>query len=64
MECWGAQGGGYSTTLGGKGAYCSGILSITQTTSIYIYILVAVDVLLQMQILLISLMEGDLRNIK
>ena len=38
MECWGAQGGGYSTTLGGKGAYCSGILSISQACNIYIYI--------------------------
>ena len=38
MECWGAQGGGYSTILGGKGAYCSGIFSISQATNIYVYV--------------------------
>ena len=38
MECWGAQGGGYNSTLGGKGAYCFGILQIAQVTNIYIYV--------------------------
>ena len=38
LECWGAQGGTYSTTYyGGKGGYSKGILTLTQNTNIFIY---------------------------
>ena len=37
LECWGAQGGTYSSYLGGKGGYSSGILTITEKTSVYLY---------------------------
>ena len=43
VECWGAQGGkgcfnGNYTRPGGKGAYCSGILTVRKPTTFYIYV--------------------------
>ena len=38
LECWGAQGGSYNEYLGGAGGYSHGILNITQTTQLYIYV--------------------------
>ena len=37
LECWGAQGGTYSTYIGGKGGYASGILTIMENTTLYLY---------------------------
>ena len=37
LECWGAQGGSYSTYVGGKGGYASGILTIMENTTLYLY---------------------------
>ena len=38
LECWGAQGGSYDETyLGGKGGYASGILTLSDTTTLYLY---------------------------
>jgi hypothetical protein len=36
FECWGARGGGSGKV--GKGAYTSGILSLTRTQNVYVYI--------------------------
>ena len=39
LEVWGAQGGaGYAGSLGGKGAYAQGVLTLTDPTTIYIYV--------------------------
>ena len=40
FQAWGAQGGGIQSTktMGGKGGYASGILSILRPTYIYIYV--------------------------
>ena len=38
LECWGAQGGSDDDNLGGAGGYSHGILNITQTTQLYIYV--------------------------
>ena len=38
MECWGAQGGGNSSTPGGKGAYTTGQLSLSSGASLYVYV--------------------------
>lgn len=36
LECWGAQGGGYSSfNLGGKGGYSIGTLTLTTNTTLY-----------------------------
>lgn len=38
LECWGAQGGNYSTTYtGGKGGYSTGQLSLIKNTTLYLY---------------------------
>lgn len=38
LECWGAQGGSYSTTYtGGKGGYSIGTLTLQQSTTLYLY---------------------------
>lgn len=38
LECWGAQGGDYSTTIfGGKGGYSEGVLTLIEPTSVYVY---------------------------
>ena len=38
LECWGAQGGSYSTYLGGYGGYSVGILQLTEkSTNLYLY---------------------------
>ena len=38
LECWGAQGGDYSTTYtGGRGGFSSGILNLTEKTTVYLY---------------------------
>lgn len=36
LECWGAQGGTYSSYRGGAGGYSSGIINITEPTTLYI----------------------------
>lgn len=36
FECWGAQGGTYSSIVGGKGGYSKGILTLENDTNIYI----------------------------
>ena len=38
LEVWGAQGGGSSTTSGGKGAYVSGYLKLLKGVILYVYI--------------------------
>ena len=39
LECWGAQGGYRSNTnYGGKGGYSTGTLTLTQKTTIYVYV--------------------------
>lgn len=38
VETWGAQGGDYLTILGGKGAYSSGNIHLTEGTNIYVYV--------------------------
>ena len=38
LEVWGAQGGSYNTTyVGGKGGYSYGTLTLTETTTLYVY---------------------------
>ena len=37
IECWGAQGGSYSTYIGGKGAYTKGNISLEKSTILYVY---------------------------
>ena len=36
LECWGAQGGGYSSYPGGRGAYTKGDLTLTQGENLYV----------------------------
>ena len=38
LEVWGAQGGSYSTYLGGKGGYSKGTLTLTEDTKAYVYV--------------------------
>ena len=38
LECWGAEGGSYSTYTGGKGGYSAGTLTLNEPTWIYIYV--------------------------
>ena len=38
LEVWGAQGGSYSTYLGGKGGYSKGTLTLTEDTTAYVYV--------------------------
>jgi hypothetical protein len=38
MECWGAQGGDYSSARGGRGAYTCGIININTNSVFYLYI--------------------------
>ena len=38
MECWGASGGGTTSTPGGKGAYTYGKISLTKNTNLYVYV--------------------------
>lgn len=39
IECWGAQGGSYSTTYyGGKGGYSVGKLTLESNTTVYVYV--------------------------
>lgn len=37
LECWGAQGGTYSSYIGGKGGYSVGTLTLTEKTTLYVY---------------------------
>lgn len=38
LEVWGAQGGSYSTTsIGGSGGYSTGIINITEETTLFLY---------------------------
>ena len=39
LECWGAQGGSYSTSyLGGLGGYSKGTINLTKGTKLFIYV--------------------------
>lgn len=39
IECWGAQGGSINSTyVGGKGGYSYGTLTLTESTTLYIYV--------------------------
>jgi len=38
VELYGAEGGSYSTTLGSKGTYVRGELSLDKTTTVYVYV--------------------------
>ena len=38
LEVWGAQGGSYSTYLGGKGGYSKGTLTLNEDTTAYVYV--------------------------
>lgn len=38
LECWGAQGGSYSSYSGGAGGYSIGTLSLSSKTTLYIYV--------------------------
>lgn len=35
LECWGAQGGSYSSYLGGRGGYARGVLTLTAETTVF-----------------------------
>lgn len=38
LECWGAQGGNYNTSYqGGKGGYSTGLLTLADNTTLYLY---------------------------
>lgn len=38
LQCWGAQGGSYSTYYGGRGGYSEGILTLTErSNTLYVY---------------------------
>ena len=37
LECWGAQGGGWTNNIGGNGGYSTGILTLTTDTTLYLY---------------------------
>ncbi|MBO7080074.1 MAG: hypothetical protein J6W64_09820 [Bacilli bacterium] len=38
LECWGAQGGGWTNNIGGNGGYSTGILTLSaQNTILYLY---------------------------
>ena len=36
LECWGGQGGTYSSYIGGYGGYSKGTITLTKTTTVYI----------------------------
>lgn len=36
LECWGAQGGSYSSYIGGYGGYSKGTITLTEATTVYI----------------------------
>lgn len=36
LECWGAQGGTYSSYIGGYGGYSKGTITLTKTTTVYV----------------------------
>lgn len=38
LECWGAQGGNYSSYEGGRGGYSVGTLTLESPTKVYIYV--------------------------
>lgn len=38
LECWGAQGGTYHSYYGGAGGYSVGIINLTETIQVYIYV--------------------------
>ena len=38
LEVWGAQGGSYNTTAGGKGGYSAGTITIPTQTTVYVYV--------------------------
>ena len=38
LEAWGAQGGSTNGGVGGKGAYTSGIIDLSRSTSLYVYV--------------------------
>ena len=38
LEAWGAQGGSYSTYLGGKGGYSKGTITLTEDTTAFVYV--------------------------
>lgn len=38
IECWGGQGGTYSSYIGGYGGYSVGTITLTKSTTVYIYV--------------------------
>ena len=38
LQAWGAQGGNYSTYLGGKGGYSKGTITLTEDTTAFVYV--------------------------
>lgn len=36
LECWGGQGGTYSSYIGGYGGYSKGIITLAKTTTVYV----------------------------
>ena len=38
LECWGAQGGSYSSYIGGYGGYSKGTITLTEATTVYIFV--------------------------
>lgn len=36
LECWGGQGGTYSSYIGGYGGYSKGTITLTKTTTVYV----------------------------
>ena len=36
IECWGGQGGTYSSYIGGYGGYSKGTITLTEATTVYI----------------------------
>ena len=38
IECWGGQGGTYSSYIGGYGGYSKGTITLTEATTVYIFV--------------------------
>lgn len=38
IECWGGQGGSYSSYIGGYGGYSKGTITLTEATTVYIFV--------------------------
>ena len=55
LECWGAQGGGWTNNIGGNGGYSTGILTLSAQNTIYICTLE--DKVMKLLLLLVQKVE-------